>query len=120
MKIACYVSVLYLMLFQSLSSITWVTPTTHDFGTIQAFDEQVYTFQFRNETNTPILIDNVRTTCGCTAPTWSEDLIMPDSISGIDVHYDAKHLGFFKKKIKVFVSSQRKAEVLTITGEVMQ
>lgn len=118
MKIAYYLPIFLFFAFQSSDVVQWETDKTHHFGEISQFEEQVYHFSFQNISDVPIVIDNVRTTCGCTAPAWSEIPILPDSLGTIAIHYDAKRLGVFKKKIKVFVSGQRRAEVLEISGEV--
>ena len=73
-------------------------------------------FQYRNVSGQPITIDNVRPTCGCTAPDWSEAPIAPDSIGTIKIVYDASHLGYFRKKVKVFFNAQKEAERLYIEG----
>lgn len=107
-----------LIILQSSPIVLWQTPTTHDFGTLQQHQAAAYTFQFKNNSTDTIIIDNVRTTCGCTVSDWTVEPILPDSLSQIRVVYDADKLGYFRKKIKVFVSHQRKGETLTISGNV--
>lgn len=99
-------------------SVLWQTPTAHDFGRIQQHQPAEYIFKFKNNSRDTMIIDNVRTTCGCTVPDWTVEPILPDSISQIKVIYDAEKTGYFRKKIKVFVSTQRKGETLTISGQV--
>ena len=77
-----------------------------------------FKFEFKNTSEEPMLMDNVRTTCGCTTPDWAWDPIEPDSTSFIRVVFDAKKQGFFNKKVKVFFSNQRKPTVLKIEGYV--
>jgi len=43
---------------------------------------------------------------------------MPDSTGFLEIEFDAAKLGYFYKKIKVYFSNQRKAEILWIEGEV--
>ena len=96
----------------------WLTPLEYDFGVI-AEDEPVRVdFQFKNTSEFPIFIDNVRTTCGCTAPNWNPEGIEPDSIGTITIEYDAKKSGYFRKKILVFFNHERRGERLYIEGEV--
>ena len=119
MKICSFIPVLFLLAFQTGVSVKWLTPKSHDFGTVKGLEEQVHIFKFQNQSDEPVVIDNIRTTCGCTVPIWEEAPILPDSTSEIVVHFDAKYIGKFKKRIKVFVSNQRKAEVLEVSGEVL-
>jgi len=119
------ISMKYIILFFSLpllfhgeDSIEWITPIEHDFGDIIHQEPAEFHFEFKNTSSDPILIDNVRTTCGCTTPDWSLDPIPPDSTSQIKVIFDAKKTGYFKKKIKVYFSNQRKGTILKIMGYV--
>jgi len=98
--------------------VTWLSPKTHDFGLIEHNRAVSVDFRFQNTTAQPLLIDNVRTTCGCTVPEWEKGAILPDSTGVIRVQYDAQKRGTFRKRILVFFSAQRKAEKLFIEGEV--
>ena len=100
----------------NVGSFKWDTPTEHDFGDIQQHRPVSAEFVIHNTSEEPFLIDNVRTACGCTAPDWTYEPIDPGSYSTIKVTFDAKKIGYFKKKVKVYLSCQRKAEVLTIEG----
>lgn len=99
-------------------SLKWEGPTTHDFGTIQAKLPAEHFFVFRNTGADTLWIDNVRTSCGCTSPDWSESGIPPDSTGQIRVVYDARDAGYFYKTVKVFFRDIRKPERLAIEGEV--
>lgn len=101
------------------SKVEWLGPKTHDFGEIVHKSETTHQFRFKNTSDTPFVIDNVRTSCGCTAADWAETPILPDSTATIEVIYDAHDLGYFRKYVKVFVSGQRKAEKLYLEGEVV-
>ncbi len=94
----------------------WTTGVHHDFGDIKQGQPVTFEFLYRNISDEPFIIDNVRTTCGCTAPEWSDLPTEPKGIQVISIVYDARKPGYFYKKIKVFFSSQRKGELLTIEG----
>ena len=116
-----YIIFLLLTLF-SLSHepvVEWQTEQTYDFGMLHHLQPDTTYFTFKNIGIEPLAIDNVRASCGCTAVEWTEDVIEPDSSTTIAVEYNAYKLGYFRKKIKVFVSTQRKGEVLWIEGEVI-
>ncbi|MEZ4948276.1 MAG: DUF1573 domain-containing protein [Saprospiraceae bacterium] len=101
-------------------SVTWLTPTEHDFGVLKQYHPDTVYFTFKNISGYDMVIDNVRTTCGCTAPNWSMEPIPADSTSTILIEYNSKNLGYFEKKIKVYYAGIRKAEVLRIEGEVVE
>ena len=98
------------------TTITWLTPTEHDFGDLVQNEGQSVNFVWQNTTADTLLIDNVRVTCGCTAPTWTYDPIPPGAIDTIMVGYDAKRPGYFRKVVRVFFSNQRTAHRLVVAG----
>ena len=101
-----------------ISKVEWLGPTEHEFGDLQQGVPVSTAFRFRNTSDVPIFIDNVRTTCGCTSPDWSDTVVEPGAEDSIQVEFDAKKLGYFHKKITVYFSGQRRAEKLYISGYV--
>lgn len=102
------------------SKITWTTPKDHDFGEILRGKPATHIFEFKNISATPLLIDNVRAECGCTATDWEEEPIESGKLGKITVTYDAAKSGYFRKKMTVWIKGQRKPEKLEIEGEVME
>ncbi len=96
--------------------IEWQTTTEHDFGDLLQGEPATFDFKFKNISDQPIAIDNVRPDCGCTAPSWEKTPILPDSIGYLSITYNATKKGYFNKKIKVFFSGQRKGEKLYVEG----
>ena len=68
----------------------------------------------------PLIIDNVRADCGCTAPSWEKTPIMPDSVATITIKYNAWNKGYFDKKIKVFFNKYKKPENFSLKGKVVK
>lgn len=100
------------------ASVEWLTVRDHDFGKMRRERPQKFVFRFKNLNAKPILLETVRTTCGCTAAKWTEAPIEPGETGEIEVEYDAYQRGGFSKKIRVYFDSQRKPEILWIRGEV--
>lgn len=104
----------------SKQKIEWQTPTTHDFGTLKKGNPVEHIFTFKNISDAPITVDNVRTSCGCTAPEWDEtEIIMPDSVGTVKLIFDARAAGYFYKMAKVYFNGQKKGEKLFIEGDVV-
>jgi len=103
---------------QAEQVIEWQTPKTHEFGDLIQNEAVVHSFVFKNITNEPITIENVRTTCGCTVPDWTYEPILPGAESEIKVEFDAKKPQGFRKRILVFFYEQKKGEKLYIEGYV--
>ena len=63
--------------------------TTHDFGKINESDGRVTTiFEFKNEGMSPLVLTNVRASCGCTSPKWTREPIEPGQSGQITVTYN--------------------------------
>lgn len=100
--------------------VRWTTETDHDFGEIPAGKPARFVFQFQNILDEPVVLQTVRTTCGCTAADWPEAPIEPGKSGDVVIEFDANKIGTFRKKITVFFDKQRKAETLWIRGEVLE
>ena len=100
------------------AQIRWLDPTTADLDAIPYRETTAVEFRYQNAGTEPLLIDNIRTSCGCTAAEWSRAPLPPDSTGLIRIEYDAREHGYFRKQIKVYFHGQRRAERLYIEGEV--
>lgn len=93
----------------------------HDFGTIKQEDGDVTAyFEFKNEGSVPLLISNVRTSCGCTKPSWPKEPIEPGKTGTISATYRASTRPYyFQKTITVYSNDpEHQTTTLTITGNV--
>jgi hypothetical protein len=89
----------------------------HNFGKIPQGRPANYTFEIVNTGSTPLLLDNVHASCGCTTPEWSRAAILPGATAQIKVGYNAYAEGTFSKTVTI-VYNTNQSKVLTITGEV--
>lgn len=110
--------ILSFFLIFSDPTIAWLTDTTHDFGDLEVRATYYHTFEFANVGEDPVKIDNIRPSCGCTIPNWTRDWIQPDASATIRVAFRPNTAGYTRKQIKVFFSSQRKAEKLYLQAYV--
>ena len=99
-------------------AVTWTMDKKYDFGNIAFGSVHGTVFTFKNTSDTPVLLQTVRTTCGCTAAQWPEAPIAPGATGDIRIEYSADKSGRFSKKIKVFFDAMRKPEILRIEGMV--
>jgi len=92
----------------------------HDFGVIQQGVPAEFVFSFENMSKDPIRLKNVKASCGCTTPKWTQDPVAPGTKGEIVVKYNAANLGKFTKSITVtYDSTNAKPPVVVyITGEV--
>jgi len=96
--------------------------TNHNFGAfLESAGSQATTFKFKNTGTTPLIINNVRASCGCTTPTWTKDPVAPNATGEITVSYDPKNRpGAFNKTVTVSSNAENNTVILEISGEVNQ
>ena len=64
--------------------------TTHEFGTITEGDVVEHTFVFTNTGDTPLVIQDAKTTCGCTVPKKPEAPVLPGETGEIQVRFNSQ------------------------------
>jgi len=95
--------------------------TVIDYGTVNKGDNGVREFVFRNSGNAPLIISNVKSTCGCTIPKKPEKPILPGESEKIQVKYDTKRVGFIRKSITVTSNAASSpTTILKIKGQVVE
>ncbi len=91
---------------------------TIDYGEISKGSDGVRVFEFTNTGNAPLVISNVRSSCGCTIPKKPEDPILPGKTGQIEVKYDTNRVGPIRKAITVTSNADTATKVLKIKGTV--
>lgn len=94
--------------------------TSHDFGTIsESGGPAVYEFVFKNTGDGPLILTNVRTSCGCTTPFWSREPIAPGGKGSVKVSFDPRNRpNNFFKNVTVNSNASNPVVSLTIKGTV--
>jgi hypothetical protein len=92
--------------------------TEHDYGTIPYKGDGTYEFSFKNTGKTPLLLTNVRSSCGCTVPEWPKEPINSGEKAKIKVSYNTRISGSFSKSISVYSNAGKAPVVLVIKGKV--
>ncbi|MDA3910145.1 MAG: DUF1573 domain-containing protein [Bacteroidales bacterium] len=90
----------------------------HDYGTITQGADGNCEFGFTNNGQKPLVLSNVRASCGCTVPTWPKEPIQPGETGVIKVKYDTKRVGSFNKSITVSSNAENSTVILRIKGNV--
>lgn len=90
-----------------------------DFGTIAKGAEGVKKLKFTNVGDAPLIISNIRSTCGCTVPSWPEQPIGPGESGFITVRYNStQRIGPFRKSISIFSNARQARKVIKVIGDV--
>ena len=90
-----------------------------DYGTIEKGANGVRVFEFTNTGDAPLVISNVKSTCGCTVPKKPKGPIMPGESGEIEVKYDTKRVNPIRKTITVFSNADTPTVALKIKGLVI-
>ena len=94
---------------------------TIDYGTIEKGSDGVRIFEFTNVGNAPLIITDVKSSCGCTVPEKPKDPVMPGATGQIKVKYDTKNkIGPIRKTITVYSNADEPVKALKIKGEVLK
>ncbi len=98
-------------------SIVFAT-TTHDYGTIVQSSDGSCVFAFTNKGKAPIVLNDVKASCGCTVPEWTRTPVAPGEKGSIKVTYNTNNVGAFTKSITVNSNAINNPVILIIKGTV--
>lgn len=87
-----------------------------DYGKINKGSDGQRTFAFTNIGDKPLIITNVRSSCGCTIPKKPEKPILPGEKGEIKVSYDTNRPGGFSKAITIYSNAKNPRKVIKIKG----
>ena len=91
---------------------------SHDYGSVVYGADGTYNFTFTNKAEKPIVVTNVKSSCGCTIPSWPKEPIQPGKTGSITVKYNTKLSGTFNKTVQVFSTADNSPVKLSIRGKV--
>lgn len=91
-----------------------------DYGEIAQNADGNRVFKFKNIGKAPIIITQVKGSCGCTVPTKPEKPIMPGETGEIKVKYATNRIGPFAKTVTITSNAFENKKVLRIKGRVLE
>ena len=92
---------------------------TVDYGEIAKGSDGVRVFEFTNTGNEPLIVSDVKSSCGCTVPEKPKDPIAPGKTGQIKVKYDTNRVGPIRKTVTVYSNATEPIKALKIKGEVL-
>lgn len=93
----------------------------HNFGEVKEDGgAQTVEFKFKNTGGQPLVLHNVKASCGCATPEWTHNPIPPGGNGHVSVKFDPRNRpGNFNKTITVSSNAQNATLILRISGKVL-
>jgi hypothetical protein len=103
----------------SAAKITFAE-SSYEFGEIFQGDQVEHIFKYTNTGTDPLILSNVKTTCGCTVPTFSREPLAPGASEQILVKFNSSgKMGQQNKVITITSNAINSTERVSINGNVV-
>jgi hypothetical protein len=84
----------------------------HDFGTVKEGVVVTFGFQIKNTGKDPLVIYDIKSSCGCTATTLGTDRVKAGDASVLKVSFDSKDkVGYNEKTVTLITNDPAKEEI---------
>lgn len=91
--------------------------TEHDFGEIEAKKSVTTVFNYKNVGDAPLVITDIKSSCGCTVPQdWSRDPLAPGDSGKFSVTFNGSGSNKVSKTITVTANTEKGKETVKITA----
>ncbi len=89
----------------------------HDFGEIEAKTPVETVFSYKNTGDAPLVITDIKSTCGCTVPeNWSREPLAPGDTGKFTVKFNGSGSNKITKTITVTANTEKGSETVKITA----
>lgn len=89
--------------------------TEFDFGEIAQGDVVKHSFKFQNTGEAPLVISDIKTTCGCTTPQYTKDPVAPGESGEILVQFNSSgKSGVINKRVTIYANVAGGTDMITI------
>ncbi|MGE8554628.1 MAG: DUF1573 domain-containing protein [Chryseobacterium jejuense] len=96
-----------------------LSESNFDFGKIKKGDKVEHVYEVTNTGKNPLVISEVKPGCGCTAPDFTKEPIMPGKKGKITLHFDSSSFdGNVQKYADVFANVEKSPIKLTFTANI--
>ncbi|WP_027381355.1 DUF1573 domain-containing protein [Chryseobacterium daeguense] len=103
---------------QPLTSVA-LSESNFDFGKIKKGDKVEHVYEVTNTGNNPLVISEVKPGCGCTAPDFTKEPILPGKKGKITLHFDSTNFdGNVQKFADVYANVEKSPIKLTFTANI--
>lgn len=93
----------------------------YDFGKIKKGEKVQHTYEITNTGTNPLIISEVKPGCGCTAPSFTKDPIMPGKKGEVTLSFDSSSFeGLVNKEASVYANVEKAPIILTFTADIQK
>jgi len=91
--------------------------TEHDFGEIEAKTPVETVFNYKNVGDAPLVITDIKSSCGCTVPQdWTRDPLAPGESGKFTVKFNGSGANKVSKTITITANTEKGTETVKITA----
>lgn len=107
---------------KAVKSATFLpSDSIHDFGLISGKRKVSHTFVFTNKGESPVVIDTVKSHCGCTTSSFTREPVMPGGKGSVVVTYDpTDHYGGFRKTATLVLNGGEEYQEVKVVGRIKE
>jgi hypothetical protein len=91
----------------------------HDFGKIKQGVPVTFTFELKNISDKPVVVESTSASCGCTTPEKPTEPIMPGETGKIKVQYSGAGSGVITKDVYIKLAGIEQQKIVHITADVV-
>ncbi len=92
-----------------------------EFGKIKKGDHVQHVYEISNTGKNPLIISQVKPGCGCTAPDYTKDPILPGQKGQITLKFDSSNFdGRVQKQAEVYANVENAPIVITFSADIQQ
>lgn len=88
----------------------------HDFDTLRSQADADFYFVYENHGNKDLKIYDIKTSCGCTIPSWNDNFLRPYEKDSFKVTYNVANKGYFLKEIMIYSTSETSPDRIEVMG----
>lgn len=102
-----------------VDAVAKVNTEKYDFGKIKQGEPVNYSFEIKNISDKPLVVENSWASCGCTTPERITEPIQPGATAKLKVQYNAAAVAPFTKDVNIKFAGIDEVKTVKITGEVL-
>ncbi len=90
-----------------------------DFGKIKKGEQVKHVYEVTNTGDNPLIISQVKPACGCTAPDFTKEPIMPGQKGQVTLAFDSTSFdGLVNKQAEIFANTEKTPILLTFSADI--